>query len=60
MMAGRRCLSSPDGGGGPRNEVEGASLSLSARRKPPSTTLRVVPLPRWGRTKTVEPEIRTR
>ena len=60
MMAGRRCLSSPIGGGGPRNAVEGASLIPSNRRQAPSTPLRVVPLPRWGRTKTVEPEIRTR
>ncbi len=60
MMAGRRCLSSPIGGGGPRNAVEGASLIPSNRRHPPTPPLGGVPPPGWGRTKTVGPEIRTR
>ena len=42
-------LSSPIGGGGPRYAVEGVSPIHRTRRQAPSTTLRVVPLPRWGR-----------
>jgi hypothetical protein len=42
-------FSSPVGGGGARNAVEGECPIRSARGDAPSTTLRVVPLPQWGR-----------
>jgi hypothetical protein len=45
-------FSSPVGGGGARNAVEGECPIRSARGDgggAPPTTLRVVPLPQWGR-----------